>query len=198
MKKTYYLFLTALIAVASLSLASCSDDDDDDYNNISNNSHWDTNCLLCWKTITGGCTVNGVSYHCETEMAQSYANSTFKPYVDFNLHRDGGEDLWNTAPEDWPTIDLQIGSITLIDDLTVGQTLELDYISYWYYIGPISSGFNEISYNVYVSGSITCTKRNGKEATLTFKNIVLQNKQDDTDTVTINGELVCYDFDYYD
>lgn len=66
-------------------------------------------------------------------------------------------------------------------------------IMYFYDTGGVSIHHEQVTFDRYISGTVTCTKKNGTESVLTFKNVVLQNRKDDT-KVTIDGTFVCDEY----
>lgn len=178
MEKLKSYFLLLWVGVLAFSYASCGGDDD-----------FENACDLCSHTINSKCTINNESFHTGTSMAQFLSNSRGS-YLNIHLHKDGGDVL------DFHDIDLSISSTTgpTIDDLQVGESLQLsngtDGIKYFYDTEQLSMNQKQVTYSKYVSGSITCTKKNGTETILTFKNVVLQNSKDNSQ-VTINGTFVC-------
>lgn len=183
-KQLKFLFSLFFVGVTALSLASCGGDDDD----------FGGNCEICsYHTLNSKCTINGQGFHCSTSMAQFLGN-TRGSYLNIHMHKDGG--LLDIS--DSHNIDLTISASTgpSIDDIQVGQSLQLDgndRISYFYSTGVIS--LEHVDFDRYISGSVTCTSKNGSETTLTFKNVVLQNKKND-EKVTINGTFICDQFRY--
>lgn len=181
MKQLRNLLSFFLFCVLTISLASCGNDD------------LGGNCEICsYTTLNSKCTVSGLSFHSGTSMAQ-FLSSKRGSYLNIHMHKDGGDVL------DFHNIDLTISAITgpSIDDIQVGQSLQFadgtDGIMYFYDTGGVSIHHEQVTFDRYISGTVTCTKKNGTESVLTFKNVVLQNRKDDT-KVTIDGTFVCDEF----
>ena len=175
-KQLKFLLSLFFVGVTALSLASCSSDDDDDFGG---------NCEICsYHTLNSKCTINGQGFHCSTSMAQFLSN-TRGSYLNIHIHQDDGGVM------DYHNIDLTISATTgpSIDDSKQGQSLQFDNgtdkIVYFY-----DKNYKQVTYDKYISGTVTCTKKNGTETTLSFSNVVVQNEKDGT-KVTINGTFVC-------
>lgn len=178
-KQLKFLLSLFFVGVTALSLASCSSDDDDDFGG---------NCEICsYHTLNSKCTINGQGFHCSTSMAQflSYARGS---YLEIQVHQDNGGAM------DYHNIGLNISTTTgpSIDNIKEGQSLKFDNgtdkIMCWY--TNYKDNYEEVTYSKYISGTVTCTKKNGTETTLSFSNVVVQNEKDGTKE-TINGTFIC-------
>lgn len=183
----HLLAAALLLSGCAATLTSCSKSGD---NNDSGdgNGGGTTTCLICsWReSLNSFCTINGVRYHTGTSSPQ-YLGTERGSYMDTELHKDNGTiaiaDFYNVV------INLSKASGSSINNVTVGQKLLLengtDKVHVW---------FNEDigkqkTYDKYISGSITCTAKNGSLTTLTLSDIVLENKKDNSQ-VTVNGSLI--------
>lgn len=183
--KSYFAAVLLILGGAAM-VASCSKDDDNDAGDGTGDGI--TSCSICSykESINSFLTVNGVRYHTGTSSTQ-YLGTERGSYMDTQLHKDNGgialADYFNVV------VNLSKQSGSSIDNVKVGQKLLLesgtDKMNAW-----VQTGVGEYTrYEKYVSGSISCTAKSGTLTTLTFSDVVLENKSDNT-RITINGALI--------
>ncbi len=186
MKKYLISIFAMSMAVCSLALTGCSSGDDETGDGTGGGGT--TSCDYCYKKepLNSFLVINGVRYHTGTSSTQ-YLGTERGSYMDTQLHRDNGA----AALTDWydVVVNLSKQSGSSIDNVTVGQKLLLengtDKVHAWF-----QTGVGEYTrYETYVSGSISCTAKSGTLTTLTFTDVVLKNKSDNT-SITVNGSLV--------
>lgn len=188
MRTIKYFFAAALLILSStVALTSCSKDDNNDSGD-GNGDNNGTTCLICYwrESLNSFCTINGVRFHTGTTSPQ-YLGTNRGSYMTTELHKDNG--TMALADFYYVVINLSKTSGPSINDVKVGQKLLLengtDKVQVWFKedIGK------DKTYDEFVSGSISCTAKNGSLVTLTLSNVVLKNTKDNTQ-VTVNGYLI--------
>ncbi|MCM1220919.1 MAG: hypothetical protein NC548_41180 [Lachnospiraceae bacterium] len=172
-KKYLYLLFVAIFATMSVALTSCGDDDEDEPNLDSGNSALTINGKTYYVHETGGATPSLRNY------TLSNLNTA---QVDLELYGSTDES------ELYPRCHVNIETEALATPLSKGVKLRLTDNNSTY--AEMTVGFMDIDrYTEYKSGSVSIEAASTSSVTLKFDNVKFAD--DDNQTLTINGTIVC-------
>lgn len=172
MKKYLYQFFIALFAISTLTLVSCSDDEDD-----SNNGGTDSSF-----------TVNGAPFgvHPMAGASNTCTNYTSNgpTYIQSELYPAGSDEL-----EIYPYVNISIVAERFDPStLSKGFTLNLTDGSWVEYVTGM---MQVVRYSQFVSGKIIFQGFSNGNATFNFENVKYAQKDNDSNTITLNGTMTC-------
>lgn len=185
MKKIYYILFSALMASFVIMLTGCGEENDD----IS------PSCPLgCGEINPRSCLfIDGTRYHShyhrdKVSPIQFVWNQDYVPisYMEEEFHKDG-----STWTDFGKRISVSFTYYGYLYYIKVGDRfLDMHTVTCTIHNGiDWDSNIFGDNYDKYISGSVECSKAEGRERTLSLYNLVLENKKTGA-RKTFNGEVV--------